>query len=606
MFGNVLKKYIQRSFFNKIILIYSAITVCSIILLTSIILFSFSQTLEERELRLNSQIITKISQYLDIKFKNALVIYQDMYSASQSSNIRALSFFGPARELTREHELKAKAELAEKLATGIRQDADIYDIVIRRYDSDGSDDWFIMENRNPVIREPYLPPKEFFSGDLESNRGFIMIPAHSPEYRNYSRNLPVQVYTMAEEIYSIDLSQRIGQIYIEYDTQGIRNNYREYSKNLKGYILVLSESGDVLFDSSNRYYGQKYPYFDKLMSGKPDLELESDSAVNIMRPAQGKLIVAGIIPKTEIYTVSNTIRKTVYLVSFACIFASILLSYLTTNVTSRRVKAITDAMKKLRKGDLSTRISIKPREDEIGEIASSFNRMCDDLQSYINKVYLAEIRQKTAQLDALQSQINPHFIYNTLEVIRMRAISKGDEDAGDMIQLLAALFRRTIRDDKIITVREEIDYCSMYLDLFKIRYGDKMASSVTVSEEVLTCGIMKHILQPIIENYIVHGFDPDRDNNRISITGESVNGDLLFTIEDNGKGLKPKRIQEIKEGLYKSGSDNIGLTNINERIRLIYGEDYGIVIDDSIKKGCRIIIRMKRMSVEELRKCTES
>ncbi len=596
MIRSLFQKYYQRSFFNKLLLVFSLITIGSIFILTEVILYSFTQTLENRELGLNSQIIRRTSAYIDRKHRSALTLYQRLYTANEAVGQRPLDFFSAAGSP------RSKVNLSTALIQGFQLDSDIHDILFQRY-SDGQ--WYSTEAGQPVLRE--LPGSVALTLPRGQASGFTLLGAHMPLYGNnpQGQSRP-RVYTMGATVMNADLSQRVGELYIEFRADRVRTDFQEYVGTLKGFILVLTESGDVLFDSSDRYYGEKYPWFDRLEGSSHDVMLDVDSVVNVVRSQSGA-VVAGIIPRREVYTVSATIRRTVYLVSLACLLAALGLSYLSTSVTSRRVRAVTEAMKRLRGGDLAARIDVGPQPDELGQIAESFNRMGAELQSYINKVYLAEVQQKSAQMKALQSQINPHFLYNTLEAIRMRAITSGDEDAGEMIRLLAALFRSSIRDEMVIDVREETRLCNLYLELFRIRFGDRLSARVQVSDEALACGVLKHLLQPAIENYVVHGFQSDRDDNRIAVTGCVEGQALVFVIEDNGVGIEPERLNVLRESLRGDGAgESIGLPNVNERIRLVYGEPYGLQIDSRQGQGSTVTIRVRALDREELKRFVHS
>lgn len=441
--------------------------------------------------------------------------------------------------------------------------------------------------------------------NLLKSSGFIVQGAYDPYLRNGVLSSVRPVYTMTATVMSADLSKSVGEFYIEFDATRVDREYQDYARYIKGFILILTSSGDVVFDSSGRYYGGVYPYFEILLSGVSEGNLEKASVINLTRPDELDVIVAGIIPKDEIDTVSGTIRKTVYLLSLACLLAMLALSYLGSNANSRRVKVVTEAMKKLHRGDLDARIPVEEMDlDEMGEIARSFNLMCEELQNYINKSYKLEIKQKYAQISALQAQINPHFLYNSLEAVRMRALANGDQDTGEMIRLLAMLFRINIKEETVIEVRDELRYCAMYLDLFKIRFCDCLSSSEKVTQEALSCGIVKYLLQPVVENYIVHGFDSDRENNHISISGQ-LNGEYLeLKVWDNGRGISPERLSDLKESLERgSGPEkHIGLPNVSERIRLIYGEAYGLNIESAEGKGTVVTLRLGAYTKKELKR----
>ena len=157
-------------------------------------------------------------------------------------------------------------------------------------------------------------------------------------------------------------------------------------------------------------------------------------------------------------------------------------------------------MKQVRIGNLDTIIKTEAYGDELNTIASDFNEMCIDLSEYIQQVYIYEISKKNAEIEALQAQINPHFIYNTLEAIRMSATSQGNESVSQMILLLAKLFRNIVKEENMVTIETEINNSTLYLDLFQIRYNNKFSYDIQVPQHIRSLGIPKHILQPIIEN----------------------------------------------------------------------------------------------------------
>ena len=243
--------------------------------------------------------------------------------------------------------------------------------------------------------------------------------------------------------------------------------------------------------------------------------------------------------------------------------------------------------------------------DEIGEISVSFNKMCDDLSNYINRVYISDIKQKNAELTALQSQINPHFLYNTLEAIRMNAVSYGDHETGEMIYILSQLFRSSIKGDHVIKIKDEIKYSKLYLDLFRIRYSDRLSVKFDINDEILEYGIVKNLIQPVIENYIIHGYNINDENNIIHIKGFQQGNYLILTVSDNGKGIKEEKLNAIKRSIYNfdltAGSESIGLANINERIKIIYGKECGLDIEGENCRGTTVTVRILPMTIKELK-----
>lgn len=255
------------------------------------------------------------------------------------------------------------------------------------------------------------------------------------------------------------------------------------------------------------------------------------------------------------------------------------------------------AMDEVKDGNFDISIDVGEENDELSYIAFNFNEMCKRLKEHIEKSYLAEINQKNAEMKALQSQINPHFLYNTLEVIRMKAICSGNKEVGKMLYNLATLFRSQLKEKDIITIKSEVDYCKKYLELFKFRYKEKFNYEIYCDEYLLGNKVIKFILQPLVENYLIHGIRLEDDDNMIVISIVSEDEDILIHIEDNGKGIDVEKIDEINEKLSekKHNTRSIGILNVNERIKTLYGEKYGVLITKDINLGTKILVKIPKI-----------
>lgn len=281
---------------------------------------------------------------------------------------------------------------------------------------------------------------------------------------------------------------------------------------------------------------------------------------------------------------------------------AILLGVLCINFYVRRLTArvggILNAMNQVTTGNLQVRLQVENSKDELDMISCNFNDMCEKLELYIQKSYLAEIEQKNAQLQALQSQINPHFLYNTLEAIRMKAICNGDREVGKMLYSMVGLFRSQLKEADVITLGQELDYCKQYLELFMYRYPGIFQYHMECCPEFLSLPIIKFVLQPIAENYFIHGIDRERKDNEIWVRAEKKEDHLFLYIEDNGYGMSQEEIQkknrELRENLPDQGEkQSIGITNVNRRIKAVYGEQCGISMEPGEKSGLRVIITIK-------------
>ncbi len=265
-----------------------------------------------------------------------------------------------------------------------------------------------------------------------------------------------------------------------------------------------------------------------------------------------------------------------------------------------RLNRILDGMTKVMDGDLDVRIPADKNGDELDVIARYFNEMCVNLDEHIKKRYLAEIEQKDAEMSALQSQINPHFLYNTLEAIRMKAICNGDREVGKMLYSLAVTFRAQIKEADVITLAQELHYCKKYMELFEFRYQNQFRASVECPEEYLQVPVIKFVLQPVIENYFIHGIRMKEQDNYVRIVVEKEterNGKgFRIIVEDNGKGMDEEAMAAKNRELAKDSMEkhsSIGIANVNRRLRAVYGRECGICLEPGSEGGLRVILRFR-------------
>ena len=403
-------------------------------------------------------------------------------------------------------------------------------------------------------------------------------------------------------VIGLDTDARVaGQFLIAFNTEALKSVFQSYSETYGRFILA-SLAGDVIFDSDGDYNGKKLPYIDVLLSGKDSASIDGEQCyIQTIEGKKANYVGANIVPKKALgnRNISLLVYGTFTLMALICGAL-----YMTGgHFISRRVKQIQLAMKHVGSKNLSYRIPISKQSDEFGEIAIKFNEMCDELQKTIDLEYISEIRKKNAELESLQAGINPHFLYNTLEVIRVRAVDSGNDDVARMIVNLANLYRAIVKNCTITPIRNEINICDIYIDIFSFRYKNTLDYEMDIDPRIMEYGIPKNLLQPIIENYFVHGIKNEGEDNRFVIHGFLKNEDICFVFEDNGRGMNSKELNEIKSNIYTvkpEAEAGYGLLNVQKRIWLIYGKPYGITLESEENIMTRITVLIKAMTCDEL------
>lgn len=394
----------------------------------------------------------------------------------------------------------------------------------------------------------------------------------------------------------VDLKKE-GLILITYDSQVIDEIVQSYGDD----AIIIDKYGKVIFDSDDDYDRETLMrYIGKLSIGD---KISLDGNIYYTNVIVDKLgnIILGRINSYEATKLPLTYYLMLIFIDILVVVVAIFIIHIKLKNLSERMNKIITTMDQVKAGNLDVRIDITDDKDELNYIATQFNDMCIDLKNHIEISYLAEMNKKEAELSkkkaemlSLQSKINPHFLYNTLESIRMKAIANGNRDVGRMLFLLGNLFRNQLKEDDVITIEKEINYCKEYLELFKFRYDDKFNYYINCEQELLNKEIIKFVLQPLAENYTVHGIRREDYDNELHIDISKNNDNIKIVIEDNGIGIDKNKINEINQKIKEKdfSGKSIGIANTHERIMLLYGEEYGVKVDEEFENGTRIILNI--------------
>ncbi len=297
------------------------------------------------------------------------------------------------------------------------------------------------------------------------------------------------------------------------------------------------------------------------------------------------------------YITDQTIIGTIILMGG--ILCSIILIGFFTDRFVTRLNEFKERLHQAAAGDFQ--ISENSREhDEISELYEDLHIMIESIQRLITTVYEEQVqkeklnsRQKDVEFKMLASQINPHFLYNTLETIRMKARCNGETEIEELVKMLAKIMRRNIQvGDKLVTLKSELELVDYYLKIQQYRFGERINYKIDIRCDIEFQKIMPLIIQPVVENAFVHGLETKEGEGQIRIIVEKEDY-LVIQVIDDGIGMSHKKLEEINENLSdfrKLNSSNIGLNNVNQRIKLLYGADYGIKVDSEENKGTKVTI----------------
>ncbi|HGP9093171.1 TPA: sensor histidine kinase [Streptococcus pneumoniae] len=309
------------------------------------------------------------------------------------------------------------------------------------------------------------------------------------------------------------------------------------------------------------------------------------------------------VPKN--FVLQGTVISSALIVGLSLLFIVIL--YLTLRQTfanyQKQVVDLVDSIQAIAQGQEGLRIDTLEKDQELLLIAETTNDMLDRLEKNIHDIYQLELSQKDANMRALQAQINPHFMYNTLEFLRMYAVMQSQDELADIIYEFSSLLRNNISDERETLLKQELEFCRKYSYLCMVRYPKSIAYGFKIDPELENMKIPKFTLQPLVENYFAHGVDHRRTDNVISIKALKQDGFVEILVVDNGRGMSAEKLANIREKLsqryfehqasYSDQRQSIGIVNVHERFVLYFGDRYAITIESAEQAGVQYRITIQ-------------
>lgn len=309
------------------------------------------------------------------------------------------------------------------------------------------------------------------------------------------------------------------------------------------------------------------------------------------------------VPKN--FVLQGTVTSSALIVGLSLLFIVIL--YLTLRQTfanyQKQVVDLVDSIQAIAQGREGLRIDTLEKDQELLLIAETTNDMLDRLEKNIHDIYQLELSQKDANMRALQAQINPHFMYNTLEFLRMYAVMQSQDELADIIYEFSSLLRNNISDERETLLKQELEFCRKYSYLCMVRYPKSIAYGFKIDPELENMKIPKFTLQPLVENYFAHGVDHRRTDNVISIKALKQDGFVEILVVDNGRGMSAEKLANIREKLsqkyfehqasYSDQRQSIGIVNVHERFVLYFGDRYAITIESAEQAGVQYRITIQ-------------
>ncbi|MGI6031138.1 MAG: cache domain-containing sensor histidine kinase [Eubacteriales bacterium] len=393
-----------------------------------------------------------------------------------------------------------------------------------------------------------------------------------------------------------ETGENIGVILMDINLHFIQQVVDEISFGKEGFLFAVDQSGeilsspvnDVVYRLDNRWLGKNDAISTQEVRGT------TYQLISTVSP-YSKISTVGVFSLDETLAAVRQIRKYSVLFALFTLLLAVMLSLVFTNSIEEPIFSLKQLMKRAEEGDLTVRFA-GGGEDEISQLGGSFNRMIEKIGELVELVYQEQKSKREVELRVLHEQIKPHFLYNTLDTIQWIAQRYHVDEIVHIVGSLSTLFRLGLSGgNQMVSLYNELTHARSYLEIQKVRYEDKLEYDIEYEEELAQCKVLKVLLQPVIENAIIHGIQAKPGKGSILVSAYQEKNTLVLSVTDDGVGLSSEALIEANRKLnvkpdaqQKSG---YGLYNINERIQLAFGKEYGVRIFSSLGEGTTVEIR---------------
>lgn len=420
----------------------------------------------------------------------------------------------------------------------------------------------------------------------------------------YQINKPAKkVISLYRQIIDIDQNVPIGMLRISISEDMLFDIQKNLVDRNNSNFFLIDEDGIILSNNDKRNLGKVIKDNERIYKLTNEEVFYSGRISNgeyaYIHKVQGyNYYIVGIILSSDIFYETKPIRNIILFSLIGCFLFCICFIYIMYISITKPIRVLISKMNEVEDGNFDVHIS-NSSENEIGGLFYHFNSMVSKIKLLIKNLYEVKLKEREAELKALQEQINPHFLYNTLDTIRWTARKNHDLEVSEYIEILSNILRHNLNNGYWeTTIGQETAHLNDYIYLQKKRYGEKLQVNVNIDERLFNYKIVKLVLQPIVENSITHAFNTNQDIGTIIVEGEKIGDSIVLQISDNGAGSEENEIRQIISS--KSETKKIyALKNIDERIKLHYGDEYGIDFSSKINKGTKVRITIPAIKYDD-------
>lgn len=564
-------KSIQSALFTAV----SVLVLCAVLVATVVSLRYTSTAIFENSIIYTKTIIHQLNTNID-----SYITYMDNIASMISGSVdtrRYLSGDG--------NEEDYQKRILEQFSTILSGRPDIRNIGIVKEDEKALFNTGV-QTRNPDLD---ISTQQWYEEAVKSEGKSVITSSH---VQHIIKDERPWVITLSKGIKnSFQDGHTEGVVFIDLNYSAISELCDQNSIGEKGYVFIVDENGNIVYHPQQQqlYNELQTENIDLVMNMKEDTVTtgkgKDEKIYSISRSEKTGWTVVGCMNTKELLRSSNGAKKVYVATAVILVAIALFISSLIARNITFPIQKLRNSMAKVQEGDFSTEDLEIPSENEIGSLTQSFNVMTHRIQELMEENIHEQEQKRKSELKALQSQINPHFLYNTLDSIIWMAEGKKNEEVVLMTAALARLLRQSIsNEDELVSIGQEVEYVRSYLTIQKMRYKDKLEFSIEVDPAITANQIIKLVLQPLTENAIYHGLKYKESKGLLIVRGYEKGEDVVLEIIDNGVGMDEETLAHIFEKhKVNYHSNGVGVYNVQKRLTLYYGHEYGITYRS--KKG---------------------
>ncbi|PLS03733.1 cache domain-containing sensor histidine kinase [Neobacillus cucumis] len=564
---------------------FSALILVIITIIGFVSYDKFSNTLEENAKEYNLQLTKQVKENVDYYIR-----YMDDISSIVQNDPSFQQYFSSNENGSFIEKGEQENKLIDLFNSFINARNDIVSIFAFGYNGQ-----ILKSNPKLKIKDDIkIENQDWYLAAKESHGEPVVSSSHVQAFVDD----PHWVVSLSKELKSTDSHARKGILLIDLNYKIISEICKKVQLGSKGYIFIMDKQGNIVYHPQQQmiYSRLKTEMITQVLNAKgKSFVIDHDGERKLYTITTSHLTGWKVVSVTNVNDMIMDGKKTkkfFMMMIVISLLLSLLIAIVISSRISRPIRKLELSMKEVEMGNFDIELDFSYNH-EVGRLSSSFNMMTRKIKELMQQVVEEQKALRKSEIKALQSQINPHFLYNTLDSIIWMAESDQNEEVIDMTSSLAKLFRISLnKGNETVSISGEIEHVKNYLLIQKMRYRNKLDFIIDVDPAIMSYQTIKLILQPLVENAIYHGIKNKTGKGLIRILGKEVEGKVLLQVIDNGVGMDSSKIKNIYSDEYRENSkgNGVGVKNVHERLQIYYGQDFGVSFQSEVNQGTTVSI----------------